>query len=210
METKTYLENELSFVIDDLKADQVVALATDTVMGLVAKADSLIAFQKLRQLKGARENKAFPVMVADFSQLKDLVKLTNRDLILVKKWFPGAVTFVFNKNKESKIISLDNTVAVRMPKDKLLLKVVSKLGKPVFLTSANKSSQPTTMKAKEVLDIFDGEIKSVVMRDALGYQASTIIDASGDKLKLLRAGSISLKEIIESLEDIYEKNCNGK
>lgn len=201
MKTNIYSEKQLDLVVKDLSAGHIVAVATDTVMGLATISDSLEAYNELRKVKGHREDKPFPVMVANLSQLQLIVDLNSRDLKLIEKWFPGAITFVFNIKENSNLQGLDKTVAIRMPDDPLLLSIVSKLNKPIFLTSANKSDETPTTKAKDVLEIFDGEISSIIMRDASNYIASTIIDATNSQLKLLREGSISLENVVESLEE---------
>lgn len=201
MKTNIYSKNQLDLIVQQLKAGRVVAIATDTVMGLATVADSLDAYNELRKVKGHRKDKPFPVMVSNLSQLQSIVDLKKRDLKLINKWFPGAITFVLNIKETSKIVGLENTVAIRMPDNKLLLDVVNKLNKPIFLTSANKSDQPPTTKAKDVLKIFDGEISCIVMQDASGHIASTIVDATSDQLKLLRKGNISIKSVVESLEE---------
>lgn len=201
MKTKVYKENQIKDLIDDLKADHIVALATDTVMGLAAKASSKEAFEKLKQIKERPDDKPFPIMVSNFDQLSKIIDLNKRNEALVKSWFPGAVTFIFNKKANANLIGIGQTIAVRMPNDKVILEVVNSLQEPIFLTSANKSNQPTTKKAKDSLEIFGGKIKSILMKDALGYMASTIVDATSDDLKILRSGEISLKEILESLEE---------
>lgn len=205
VKTNAYSESQLDFIVKDLKAGCIVALATDTVMGLASTSDSLETYSELKKIKGDRKDKLFPVMVSNLSQLKEIVELSSQDLILIDKWFPGKVTFIFNIKENSNLVGLGETVAVRMPDDKLLLDIVNRLNKPIFLTSANKSNLPPTKQFKEVLDIFDGEISSILMRNALGYQASTIIDATSSGLVLVREGSISLEDVVESLEETWEK-----
>lgn len=201
METKTYDLNQIEDLVLDLKAGHVVAIATDTVMGLAARADLDTSFDKLQQVKGRPDNKPFPIMVANLEGLNKLVELDKQSLKLVNRWFPGAITFILNKKNFVKIVGVETTLAVRIPDDKILLDIVTRLDRPIFLTSANKSGEPTTMLAKETLEVFNGEIKSILMRDALGYKASTIVDATKEDLILLRAGKISLDNIKESLEE---------
>lgn len=200
VETKIYQTDQISDLVKDLKSGNVVAVATDTVMGLAVRADLLVAFERLKLVKGRPNSKPFPVMVANLAQLESIVDLSAKDYQLANQWFPGAITFILNKKQGSPVVSSGETLAVRIPDDNFLREVVIRLGAPIFLTSANKSGQPTTMLAKEVLDIFNGEIKSVLLKDAQGYSASTIVDLTKDHLSIVREGSISLEMILESLE----------
>lgn len=201
MKTSVYTENQIKELVDDLNAGYVVAVATDTVMGLAARADLQKTLDCLKKIKERPGDKPFPIMVANLSQLQEIVDLNKRNQKLVDKWFPGAITFILNKKSDAHLCGVGTSLAVRMPNDKILLEIVESLGKPIFLTSANKSNQPSTMKASETLEIFNGEIKSILMRDARGYKASTIIDATGVELKQLRVGKISIDKVNESLEE---------
>lgn len=201
MKAKKYNENQILAICNDLKANEAVIVATDTVMGLGAKASSKVAFDKLKKIKNRPENKPFPVMVSNISQLEKIVDLAKRDKKLVEKWFPGPITFIFNKKKNADIYTDVKTLAVRMPNDDLILKIVETLDQPIYLTSANKSGESTILKASEALDIFENEVSSIMMSDAKGKRASTIIDASGEDLTLIRKGKIKIEEVIESLEE---------
>ena len=205
MHTSIYTKFQIKHLINDLNLGNVVALGTDTVMGLVARIDMPQAFIKLKEIKGRSANKPFPIMVSSLTQLNKIALLTKRDLKLIDKWFPGPITFIFNKNPNYKNVGIGDTIAIRIPDDEILNEIVAGLDRPIFLTSANKSNQPTTKLASEVLKIFDKEVASILMHDALGYKASTIIDATGEKLKEIRAGKISLKRVLESLEELDER-----
>lgn len=201
METKIYDKTQIDMMVKDLNAGHVVAIATDTVMGLAARADLSEAFNKLKAVKGRPDSKPFPIMVANLKQLETIVDLSERDLKLVSKWFPGAITFILNKKEDAPISGVTDTLAIRIPEDEILLEIVERLNKPIYLTSANKSNEATTMLASETLDIFKGEIKSIMMGDALGYEASTIIDATQSEITILRKGKITLASVKESLEE---------
>lgn len=201
VKTNIYVESEIDKLVSDLQEGHIVAIATDTVMGLAARADLESVFIKLKEIKGRSEKRPLPVMVANLKQLGEIVELNKRDQILVNKWFPGAITFIFNKKNDTSLVGVYKTLAVRIPNDEVLLEIVTKLDKPIFLTSANKSDQPTTKNYQEVFKIFENKIKSILKRNALGYDASTIVDTTKDRLQVLRKGNISLDDILESLEE---------
>ena len=77
-----------------------------------------------------------------------------------------------------------------------MLKLLRKTG-PMFVTSANLSGQKAADNDREVLRQLDGRIAAVVRGKAKSGIASTIIDCTGEKLKCLREGTLSFREIEE-------------
>ena len=200
MKTILLEKSDIDKVVDLLASGEIVALATDTVMGLAIISDNLDAYNKLIEVKNRPLNKLFPIMVSDIKMLEKTVKLNRRDKLLAKSFYPGKITFIFNLRDDSNIVFLDNSVAVRIVEDEFICEVVRRLNKPIFLTSANKSGENTTMYYSEVLEIFDGEIAGVLKMDAFGYKSSSIFDLSKDEITVIRKGDISLDAILLNLK----------
>lgn len=205
MKTKQFTSKDMDEIIKVLKDDGIIAYRTDTVMGLIGSATSTVAKAKLITVKQRPETKHFPIMVASEDMLLKYVRLSDKNLGIVQRFLPGALTIVAERTGET--LALDaETLAVRIVADEHLIEVVSQLNVPIFLTSANISDQPTTKYVSEVLDIFDGLIEGVYMEDALGYEASTIVSLISEQPQILRQGAITLEQIEE---EEYEENING-
>lgn len=201
MKTVKYYDTDIDKIVDCLNNDGVLAVNTDTVMGLCIASDSRIAFDKLMEAKHRPANKLFPVMVSDVAMMKTIVDINDRDIKIIEAFLPGQLTLILKKKENSDLLLESDTVAVRIVEDDLLIEIVKKFNKPIFLTSANKSGEGTTKLAREVVDIFDGTIDGVLMKDANGYEASTIVDLTKTDLAILRPGHISEEEIRKSLEE---------
>lgn len=201
MNTYKFYEDDLDNIVNCLKNDGVLAVNTDTVMGLCIVSDSESAFDKLMHAKDRPPNKLFPVMVSDVEMMESIAHVNDRDRIIIHNFLPGQLTIILNKKEDASLLLDSDTVAIRIVDDVFLMKLVQQLNKPIFLTSANKSGESTSQTAAEVLSIFDGLIEGVLMKDANGYEASTIVDLTGDEIKVVRAGNISEKQIKESLEE---------
>lgn len=201
MVTKEYSSKDIIEMVELLKNDGVLGVNTDTVMGLAAISTSKKAFDKLVDAKNRPANKLFPIMVSDLEMMEKIAYVSSRDRRIIEKFLPGQITLVLKKRDNSNIIVDSETVAVRIVNDELLIKLVEDLASPIFLTSANKSGESTTKYASEVYKIFSGDIEGVLMKDASAYEASTIVDLTNNDIKILRAGNISLEDIIRSLEE---------
>lgn len=201
MKTHKFYEEDIENIVDCLNNDGVLAVNTDTVMGLCIVSDSKVAFDKLMTAKNRPENKLFPVMVADVEMMESLAYVSERDRKIIDQYLPGQLTIILNKKDDASLLLDSNTVALRIVEDAFLIEVVKKLQRPIFLTSANKSGEGTTKLAEEVVSIFESTIDGVLMKDAHGYDASTIVDLTQDEIKVVRPGNISEDELKKSLEE---------
>lgn len=203
MKTRLFTYDEIAQIIKMIKDGGIVALPTDTVYGLAVRYDRKEAYDLLKQAKQRPDNKPFPMMVESLEQIEMVAELNQRDRLLIKRWMPGAITLVFNKKKTvaDYVTNGFDTIAVRMPDDQFVLSIISGVGTPLLVPSANISSLPPALTHQEVLDQLDGKINGVVMGQCANGIPSTIISTIDDKLKVLRQGPINLEDIERSLED---------
>ena len=96
-------------------------------------------------------------------------------------------------------LSLEPTVGLRMPDHPIALELLRKAG-PLAVSSANLSDQPSTRTADEVLAQLEGRIPMIIDGGRTpGGLPSTVVDCTGDQLRILRAGPINMDELIGAL-----------
>ena len=110
---------------------------------------------------------------------------------------PGAFTIILKKkeNLPDYITNGFSTVGIRMPDDEFVLDLIKECGKPLLVTSANLSGHETGVYDKQVLEQLDGRIDAIVLGEAKGKSASTIVDMSKEEPVIIRSGPISEEEI---------------
>ena len=193
---RRYKENEVDKLVDILKNDGVISVPTDTVYGICARINSEKAHNKLMNIKERPENKAFPIMCADEQQIKKIAIVDARAEKLIHNFMPGPITLVLKKNNtlSEYVTNGKDTIAVRMAKSKVLKELIRKTGSPLFMTSANKSGKPECANLDDIENecpLLDGMLEGNVL---LG-EASTIVDCSSEKIKILRIGPISMEQM---------------
>ena len=188
----------------NLENNNVVAIPTETVYGLAGNAYSSISVEKIFKLK---KRPSFNPLIVHFKNLKDLkndVIINNDFEKLYRAFCPGPITFVLKKKKKSKISKKatagKKTVAVRIPKHKVIRNLLSKLKFPLAAPSANVSSKLSPTSAQDVFDEFGTKIKFILNggRCNIGLE-STIIDLTG-RPSVLRPGSINVEKIQKILK----------
>ena len=96
-----------------------------------------------------------------------------------------------------------DTVAVRIPSDKIARELISSSGVPVAAPSANISGRPSPTTARHVISDMDGRIDAIIdAKDCEVGVESTIIDLSGDAGVILRPGGITYSQIKEIIGDV--------
>ena len=198
---KRYSQSEIAAMAEILKNDGVLSVPTDTVYGVCARMDSQKAQENLRDVKHRPLTKAFPVMCADEDQIKEIAYVDDRAEKLIRAFMPGPVTFILKKKEEvpAYVNGGMETLAIRMATSDALRELIKAAGAPVFMTSANQSGEPVCTSLDEIeksCPTLDGMMEGYV---SFG-EASTIIDCTGNELKILRQGPVTMEQIEKALQ----------
>ena len=206
MKTLIYDKTNAKEVAECLLNGGVVSFPTDTVYGIGVVYDNLDALQRLKESKGRPENKPIPMMVGSLKQLIEVAYTNGQINRLTKTFMPGGFTVVLVKKEcvSDVITNGFNTIAIRMPDDDFILEVIKLVGKPLLVTSANLSGQPTGLHLEDVYNDFNGRIDAIVKGECKGSVSSTIVDATNDILNILRSGPIDENEIVRVWEEDEE------
>lgn len=195
---KRYKENEIEELAQILKNDGVISVPTDTVYGICARINSVKAYNNLVAIKNRPNTKLFPIMCADKEQIERIAIIDEKTRKLIKILMPGPITLILNKRSEISdyINNGSTTIAVRMATSKVLEELIQKIGSPIFMTSANKSGESVCTTLEEIEEkcpTLDGMLEGKVSFN----QASTILDCTSNKIRIIRNGPISLERILE-------------
>lgn len=197
MDTIRFEEEDIDIVAELLMEGSVVAFPTDTVYGLGVVYDDEAALLALKKAKGRPETKPIPTMIGTIDQLEQVAIVSKSAKRLAEAFMPGAITLIMKKKEEvpGYVTNGLATIGVRMPDDEFVCALIEKCGKPLLVTSANKSGEETGINDEQVLSQLDGDIDAIVLGESKGKLASTIIDVSTEEVKILRAGPITKAQI---------------
>ena len=191
--TRKLNESQLNILIDELKNKEVVSFPTDTVYGIACICDEE-AISKMKWVKGRDEKKPFPMMVSNKKQIDEIAEVNETASKVIECFMPGALTIVLKKKEiiPDSVTNGQHTIAIRMPDDETVLKILEEAG-PLLVTSANLSGQMAGHTSEEVLMQLDGRISCILEGISGRSEASTIVDCSGNDVKILREGPITLE-----------------
>jgi L-threonylcarbamoyladenylate synthase len=178
--------------IDSINKGGVVVCPTDTVYGLLCDATNKKAVERVFKIKKSDRSKKFPIFIKDIETAKEVAFINEKQERILRENWPGKITFVLNgKDKRiSFLFAADHTIALRIPRHKLVNKILEKAGKPLVQTSANISGESAPTKIREVINYFKDEENQPVLIINAGNlpenKPSTIIDLTKNKTKILR------------------------
>lgn len=179
-----------------IKNGGLVVFPTDTVYGLGCDPRNPKAIQSIFRIKKRKESKHLPVLGYSGEEISKIAVFDDISIKIANRFWPGQVTIVLKlKDKEIKnSMNLDDKIAVRVPDHPCALSLLKEC-KLLVGTSANFSGLPAFSDSKKVLESFFGYDVFLDGGVISNTVESTIVEVVDGKLKILRHGNITKKEL---------------
>jgi tRNA threonylcarbamoyl adenosine modification protein (Sua5/YciO/YrdC/YwlC family) len=191
-------EETIAVAVEALRNGDIIGIPTDTVYGLAADPWHSGACDRLFLLKGRPRNVELPVFVSGPDQARGLTanlpKVAER---LMEEFWPGALTIVVPRRPdlEADLGEDDATIGLRCPDHPVPLALCDRYG-PYATTSANRHGHPPVTDAATLASDLPG-VELVLDAGTCRGEPSTVVDATGEVLKLLRAGRLAWERVLE-------------
>jgi L-threonylcarbamoyladenylate synthase len=204
------ISTDLNKAAELLKAGEIVALPTETVYGLAGNALNPNAIAKIFAAKNRPQDNPLIVHVSDLEMARGLgLEIPPLAEKLAERFWPGALTVVLRKIEN--IISAEiscgmDSVAVRVPANKIMLEIIKQCGFPIAAPSANLSGSPSPTTARHVFDDLNGRIPLIVDGGVceVGIE-STVIVFDDSKIRILRPGTVTPEMLSEFAEVLIDE-----
>lgn len=192
---------EIDKIKEILDNDGVIAYVTDTVWGLGCLPNSEKAVKRIYEIKHREAQKPLILMSSEAYHLLDYVKqpLSKNASMLIKRYFPGALTLVLEKTEKTPYYMTSNmdTVGIRVPDNAVFKEICENIsGHVLATTSANLSHQPSAKTYKQAYENMK-DLVDIVVPDygcfAKGLE-STVAGVFGEEIKIFRQGAIKLEK----------------
>lgn len=191
------MDNNLDNVITILKTGGIGVLPTDTVYGVVARAEDRQAVERLYRLK-RREHKPGTVIAADTAQLIQL-GAPQPYIEQIKKLWPNPLSIVIPLGNELAYLHQDvGSQPFRVVADEWLAGLLRRTG-PLVTSSANQPGEAEATTILQARNYFNKNVDFYVDHgDLSGRQPSTIIRLEPEGIKVLREGAFKTGELIRA------------
>jgi len=173
---------------------------TDTIYGIGGNPFDENVVKRISAIKGRNEKKQFVWLVSDFENLLNYVDITfNNHLDFLQKIWPGPVSVILNLNERAKKINDFDTIAVRIPDNNFLQKLLKEIKQPLISTSVNRSGEEPANEIKLIAKNFSKEVDAIIYNsDLVKHSPSTLIDLTTENPKLIREGSVKFVELLKN------------
>lgn len=202
--------------IETLRAGGVVALPTDTVYGLAVALGPSVApdrsvaldadagIERLFLAKRRSPDKGIVLLLADAPQMDRVALVTPAAAALTEACWPGALTVILAQRPNvafpAALTGGRTTIGLRVADHPAPRAFAAALG-PLPTTSANLSGFPDALDAATVAaQLGDGIDLILDGGSAVGGTPSTVVDCSGERPRLLRAGAIATERLAAILD----------
>ena len=188
-----------------LRNGQLVAFPTETVYGLGADATNGQAVASIFAAKGRPQFNPLIVHVPDLAHAEALGQFPELARRLAAKFWPGPLTLVVTRHPNSPISDLVSaglpSLAIRVPDNPIAQALLTSANRPLAAPSANRSGHVSATHADHVATDLGDRVAMILDGGATAHGLeSTVIDATGVGLVLLRPGTIPI-EVLESAVD---------
>lgn len=193
-----------------LQEGRVLAYPTETVYGFGTMIDR-DAVQRLVELKRRPPAKPFLLLISDTPMLERIgLTLTPSASMLAARHWPGPLTLVLpggERRIPPRLRGPEGGIAVRWTPHPGLQRLIGLLGDPVTSTSANLPGQPAATAASEIVAQWGSAIArgDILLLDAGRLSpspASTVVDCTGRRPRVIRPGAIPAAVLRETVPDL--------
>jgi L-threonylcarbamoyladenylate synthase len=183
-----------------LRQGELVAFPTETVYGLGADATNGRAVAAIFAAKGRPRFNPLIVHVPDLAAAEAIAHVSPAARKLAETFWPGPLTLVLERKPGGTLADLVSaglpTVAVRVPDHAVARSLIEAAGVPLAAPSANRSGHVSPTRAAHVAADLGAHVAMILDAGPTRHGLeSTVLDATGDEVVLLRPGAVTVAAI---------------
>jgi L-threonylcarbamoyladenylate synthase len=181
-----------------LESGGLVAVPTETVYGLAARADSAEAVAKIYAAKGRPDFNPLIVHVAGLAQAERYADFSPEAIALAEAHWPGPLTLVVPRRAEAGLAEAVTaglpTIALRAPAHPVMRALLAAVDFPLAAPSANRSGFISPTSAAHVLTSLDGRIDLVLDGGitTAGVESTIVAVRAEGSIEELRPGPLQI------------------
>lgn len=198
-----------------IAAGGTVAVPTETVYGLAARADSDAAVAAIYRAKGRPDFNPLIVHVPDVAAAEGLALLDARARTLADAFWPGPITMVLPRRADAPLSAAVSaglpTVALRIPAHPVIRALLAAAGLPLAAPSANRSGAVSPTSAAHVAASLGARADLILDGGTTqqGLESTIVALREGGGWQILRPGPVTEAELRAVLGEAAREERRG-
>lgn len=177
-------------VVDVIKDGGLVIYPTDSIYAIGCDALNNNAIERICAIKSMKSAKTnLSIICESISEVAHYAKLDNSQFRLLKSCLPGPYTFLLPAlSKLPKAFKGRRIVGIRIPDNSITVKIVQKLGNPIFTTSVVGTDNDYITEPELIAESYADKVDLVIDGGRGGITPTTIVDLTKKEPVIIRQG----------------------
>ena len=196
-----------------IKDGKLVIFPTETVYGIGADGLNDKAVENIFIAKGRASDNPLILHVSSVDMINKIAYIESKlEKKIIEAFFPGPLTIVLKKKDIVPGIVCANldTVAVRMPENRIAHDLIELADTPIAAPSANVSGRPSGTNIDDIYDELGDKVDYIINGGDtnIGLE-STVIRIINDEINILRPGKITYDDLSKYGKVIIDSHVLG-
>ena len=191
---------QIARVVSLIRSGGLIAYPTDCSYALGCHIGDKRAMDRIRRIRRTDKDHNFTLVCRDLSEISTYARVDNWAYRLLRSFTPGPFTFILRATGEVPK-RLQNpkrrTIGIRIPDHPIPLAMLEYLSEPIMSSTLLMPGE--TLPLTDPVDMAErlkGQVEAVIDGGAGGIEPSTVLDLTGDDVKLLRQGKGDASAIV--------------
>ncbi len=179
-----------------LRDGAVVVAPTETRYGLLARADSQQALDRLYRLKNRPVSMPTAIFVGSIDEMAGHAEMNTVAEQVAAAFLPGPLTLILRARTPGNApVVVASKIGLRISSSPVIANLVDACDFPLSATSANRSGESESVSAEDVAAVFPEGVDLILDAGNLELPPSTVVDCSDGEVRVLREGAISREQL---------------
>ena len=176
----------------------VIVYPTDSYYALGCLQGNSRAVQRIRQLRGLRDDHNFTLSCRNLSHISTYANMDNESFRLIKAHIPGAYTFILKAGKKvgKKLYNpARRTVAFRVQAHPVALALLEEVDEAIITTTLTLAGDDAPLPYDDMRARLKGQVDAVLDAGQCEEAPTTVLDFTETPPRLVRAGSGAVEHV---------------
>lgn len=175
-----------------VRAGGVVVYPTDSSYAFGWNLGDKAALERVRRIRGIERDHDFTLVCRDLSDIATYARVDNWAYRLLKSLSPGPYTFILKATHQLPKRLQDpkrRSIGIRVPDHVIAQALLTALGEPLMSSTLLVPTEPFPLTdPEEIRDKIEHQVDLILDGGSCGLEPTSVLDLSGDSVKVLRAG----------------------